>query len=225
MTHPTQAGIGLIRMGESSFVPANLEGDVRGKDVYDPEGQRIGRVEDLYIDRKEREVRFLEVGAGGFLGIGEKRFLVPVEEVVEVAEEWVAIEPGTTEKVHGPAPFDTKVAPAPAAEDRRAEDYASPRTATPAAPPTASTWDGTALMAAEDPSPTPTTSSNPHEAPYEATRQAMGSVPEEASTTTLAALSLSPKWVGLALLMIAILLAVYLGAGLLGESVAHATYP
>jgi sporulation protein YlmC with PRC-barrel domain len=124
--HPMQAGIGLIRMGESSFVPANLEDDVRGKDVYDPEGQRIGRVEDLYIDRQKREVRFLEVGAGGFLGIGERRFLVPVETVVQVAEEWVAIEPDRTEEVEGPAPFDTKVAPAPTAEDRRAEDYASP---------------------------------------------------------------------------------------------------
>jgi sporulation protein YlmC with PRC-barrel domain len=121
MRHPTQAGMGLVRMGESSFVPANLEDDVRGKDVYDPAAQRIGRVEDLYIDRQEREVRFLEVGAGGFLGIGQKRFLVPVEEVVEVAEEWVAIEPGRKEKVKGPAPFDTKIAPPPVAED-----YASP---------------------------------------------------------------------------------------------------
>jgi sporulation protein YlmC with PRC-barrel domain len=93
MRHPTQAGVGLVRMGESDFVPANLEDDLRGKDVYDAEGQRVGSVEDLYIDRREREVRFLEVGAGGFLGIGEKRFLVPVEAVVKVSEEWVTIEP------------------------------------------------------------------------------------------------------------------------------------
>ena len=93
MRHSTQAGVGLVRMGESDFVPANLEDDLRGKDVYDAEGQRVGSVEDLYIDRREREVRFLEVGAGGFLGIGEKRFLVPVEAVVKVSEEWVAIEP------------------------------------------------------------------------------------------------------------------------------------
>ena len=126
MRHPTQAGIGLVRMGESDFVPANLEDDVRGKDVYDAQGQRVGSVEDLYIDRREREVRFLEVGAGGFLGIGEKRFLVPVEAVVQVAEEWVTIEPDRTEKVEDPAPFNTKVAPPPVAADRRAEDYASP---------------------------------------------------------------------------------------------------
>jgi sporulation protein YlmC with PRC-barrel domain len=123
MTNPTRAGIGLARLGDSDFVPANPEDDVRGKDVYDAQGQRIGSVEDLYIERKEREVRFLEVGAGGFLGIGEKRFLVPVEAVTQVTEDQVTIEPKRTQKVEGPAPFDTKVAPPPA-EERRAEDYA-----------------------------------------------------------------------------------------------------
>jgi sporulation protein YlmC with PRC-barrel domain len=124
MTHPTQAGIGLIRLGDSDFVPANPEDDLRGKAVYDPEEQQIGSVGDLYIDPQEREVRFLDVGAGGFLGMGEKNYLVPVEAVVEVAEERVTIEPGRTEKVEGPAPFDTKVVPPPAEEPR--EDYASP---------------------------------------------------------------------------------------------------
>jgi sporulation protein YlmC with PRC-barrel domain len=126
MTHPTRAGIGLVRLGDSDFVPANPEDDVRGKDVYDAEGQRIGSVEDLYIERKEREVRFLEVGAGGFLGIGQKRFLVPVEAVTQVTHHRVTIEPERTQKVEGPAPFDTKVAPPPAADDHRADDYASP---------------------------------------------------------------------------------------------------
>ena len=124
MMHPTRAGIGLIRLGDSDFVPANPEDDVRGKDVYDAEGQRIGSVGDLYIERKEREVRFLEVGAGGFLGVGEKRFLVPVEAVVEVTEDRVTIEPDRTERVAGPSPFDTKVAP-PTAVDRRSDDHAS----------------------------------------------------------------------------------------------------
>jgi sporulation protein YlmC with PRC-barrel domain len=119
MTNPTRAGLGLVRLGDSDFVSANPENDLCGKDVYNAEGQRIGSVGDLYIDRQEREVRFLEVGAGGFLGIGEKRFLVPVEAVVEVADDRVTIEPGRTEKVDGLAPFDTKVAPPPT-------DYASP---------------------------------------------------------------------------------------------------
>ena len=123
MMNPTRSGIGLIRLGDSDFVPANPENDVRGKDVYDAEGQRIGNLEDLYIDQQEREIRFLEVGAGGFLKLGEKRFLVPVEAVTRVAEDRVTIEPDRTEKVEGPAPFDTKVVPPHA--DKRREDYAS----------------------------------------------------------------------------------------------------
>ena len=51
--------------GDVVWVAApTTEDDLRGKDVYDVQGQRIGSVEDLYIERKEREVRFLEVGAG-----------------------------------------------------------------------------------------------------------------------------------------------------------------
>jgi hypothetical protein len=84
----------------------------------------MGSVEDLYVDRQEREVRFLEVGAGGFLGIGEKRFLVPVEAVTKVSEDRVTVEPDRTEKAEGPAPFDTKVRPA-STHDRRNDDYAS----------------------------------------------------------------------------------------------------
>ena len=99
MTHPTRAGIGLIRVGDSDFVLASSEDDVLGKDVYDAEGQRIGSVDDLYIDGQEREVRFLEMGAGGFLGIAEKHLLVPVEAVTEVSEGQVTIEPGRTERV------------------------------------------------------------------------------------------------------------------------------
>jgi hypothetical protein len=63
------------------------------------------------------------VGAGGFLGIGEKHFLVPVEALTQVAEDRVTIEAGRTEKVDGPAPFDTKVALPRANEPR--EDHAS----------------------------------------------------------------------------------------------------
>ena len=87
MMHPAHVGIGLVRLSDSDLVTANPEDDLRGKDVYDPHGQRIGSVEDLYIDRREREMRFLEMGTGGgFLGIGERRFLVPVEAVTKVSE-------------------------------------------------------------------------------------------------------------------------------------------
>jgi hypothetical protein len=66
----------------------------------------MGCVEDLYAGRREREVRFLEVGAGGFLGrIGERHFLLPVEAVTKVSEDRVIVKPDRTEKAEGPAPF------------------------------------------------------------------------------------------------------------------------
>ncbi len=82
--------------------------DIRGLDVYDGEGNQIGSVEDLYVDLEERKVRFLDVGAGGFLGIGQKHFMIPVEAVTDVGEEGVTIE-HDTEKVVGSPPFDTNV--------------------------------------------------------------------------------------------------------------------
>jgi hypothetical protein len=79
-------------------------------------------------------------------------------------------------------------------------------------------------MAAEDASPTTMrTSRGPRAASYEATQQGAGPLPE--ASTTPAALSVVLKWAGVALLMIAALMAVYLGAGLLGELAVWATYP
>jgi sporulation protein YlmC with PRC-barrel domain len=116
MSHQGHASIGLARLGDSDFVLEDPEQDIRGNEVYDPKRQRIGNVDDLYIDLEEREVRFLEVVDGGLLGIlgiREKRFLVPVESVTEVVRGLVTVEPGRTEKVDGPAAFDTKVVPPP----------------------------------------------------------------------------------------------------------------
>ena len=110
MTHRAIAEIGFVKLSDSDFVFENPEQDIRGKDVYDEDGEQIGSVDDLYVDGREQKVRFLEVGAGGFLGIGEKHFLVPVEYVTEVGEVRIIIEPGR-EKAMGSPPFDTKVVP------------------------------------------------------------------------------------------------------------------
>ena len=80
-----------------------------------------------------------------------------------------------------------------------------------------------ALMVAEDPTPTPTSRRSPHAAAYEATRQGPEPTREQASSTPGAKWVL--KWTGVALLVVASLLAVYLGADLLGELAARATYP
>ena len=78
-------------------------------------------------------------------------------------------------------------------------------------------------MVAEDTSPTTTTSRGPRAASYEATQQGARPLPE--ASTTPAALSVVLKWAGVALLVIAGLMAVYLGAALLGELAVRVTYP
>jgi hypothetical protein len=79
-------------------------------------------------------------------------------------------------------------------------------------------------LAAEDTSSTTTTSSGPREASCEATQQeGAGPLPEVSITPV--ALSVVLKWAGVALLVIAGLMAVYVGAGLLGELAVMATYP
>jgi sporulation protein YlmC with PRC-barrel domain len=112
MTDRTGTGSGLVKLSDSEFDLEDRMQDTRGLDVYDKNGEEIGTVEGLYADTDERKVRFLDVGAGGFLRLGEKNFLVPVEAVQEVNEEGVVIDE-SREKVADSPPFDTSVVPQP----------------------------------------------------------------------------------------------------------------
>jgi sporulation protein YlmC with PRC-barrel domain len=67
--------------------------DLRGLDVYDDNDDQVGSVEDLYVDRDQRQARLVDVAAGGVLGVGKKHFLVPVEDVKrDVDAERVTVE-------------------------------------------------------------------------------------------------------------------------------------
>jgi sporulation protein YlmC with PRC-barrel domain len=66
--------------------------DIRGREVLDRDGEKIGKVDDLMIDEQEKKVRFLKVAHGGFLGIGTEHFLVPAEAVTAVREDSVSID-------------------------------------------------------------------------------------------------------------------------------------
>ncbi len=110
MTHRTDTGFGLTRLSDSDLILKDRTQDVRGLNVYDKEGEQIGTVKGLYADEEERKVRFLDVGAGGLLGLGEKNFLIPVEAVREVNEEGVVVDQSRQKVVDSP-PFDTGVVP------------------------------------------------------------------------------------------------------------------
>jgi len=125
MTERRTRGTGpdLFRLSESGLALVDLTQDVRGLGVHDEDGEQIGKVEDLYAYTEERKVRFLEVGAGGCMGLGQKRFLVPVEAVGEVREDGVVVVAQERRKVAESPPFEANVVPQPPYQDELYEYY------------------------------------------------------------------------------------------------------
>ena len=111
----------LTKLSDSDLPLEEPWQDIRDLAVYDVAGEQIGSVADLYVDRETRLVSYLVVSAGGFLGVGKKHFLVPVEEVSrDVGEERVTITV-PKEKVLNSPEFDQDIG-APAADLQRAID-------------------------------------------------------------------------------------------------------
>jgi ribosomal 30S subunit maturation factor RimM len=109
----------LARLSELDVPLEENWQDIRNLDVYDAADEQIGSVEDLYVDRGTRQPIYLVVSAGGFLGVGKKHFLIPVEEVSrDVGEERVTVTV-PKEKVLNSPEFDLDVG-VPAGDLQRA---------------------------------------------------------------------------------------------------------
>lgn len=50
---------------------------VIGSDVYNPTGEKIGKIEDVVLDKGSNNIMFAVVGFGGFLGMNEKYHPLP----------------------------------------------------------------------------------------------------------------------------------------------------
>jgi sporulation protein YlmC with PRC-barrel domain len=104
----------LIKFSGSDFHLEEPWEDIRGFDVYDVDGDKIGTVEDFYVDRDAHVTRFLDIKAGGFLGIGKKHFLIPVEEVTRnVSEKGRVTVNHERDEVLDSPDFDSDVVPDP----------------------------------------------------------------------------------------------------------------
>ncbi len=102
----------IVKLSGSDFHLEEPRQDIRGFDVYDIDGDKIGTVEDLYVDREAHVTRFLDVKAGGFLGIGKKHYLIPVEDVTRnVSEEDRVTVNHDRDKVLESLDFDPDVVP------------------------------------------------------------------------------------------------------------------
>jgi len=98
----------LVRLDDTGMTVADPTEDIRGWSVVDKSGEEIGKVDGLLIDPTERKVRFLEVATGGFLGIGEKTFLIPVDAIGSIDGEIVRVDT-TREHVAGAPTYDPNV--------------------------------------------------------------------------------------------------------------------
>jgi sporulation protein YlmC with PRC-barrel domain len=95
----------LVKIGDTDLKLASKDEDIRGRSVIDSAGEKIGEVKDLMIDDTESRVRFLQVGAGGVLGIGDKHFLIPVDSVKRVDEDNVYLSE-TSSRIQGAPAYD-----------------------------------------------------------------------------------------------------------------------
>lgn len=102
----------LIDLRDTALTLADPADDLRGRKVVDRNGDEVGDVDGLIIDEKERRARFLQVGSGGFLGLGEKKQLVPVDAITAVDDEVVRINTERTHIAGGPI-YDPEVVPEP----------------------------------------------------------------------------------------------------------------
>lgn len=55
---------------------------VEGTPVYNPEGEKLGIVDSMMIDRDTGHVAYAVMAFGGFLGMGEKRHPMPWKTMV-----------------------------------------------------------------------------------------------------------------------------------------------
>ena len=78
-------------IGDDRLKTTDPAEDVRGRTVLDNADKDIAEVDDLLVDDREHKVRFLRVAAGGFLGLGETRFLIPVDAITKMDDKAVHV--------------------------------------------------------------------------------------------------------------------------------------
>ncbi len=102
----------LRTLREAGETIADEEQDVRGRDVIAKDGEKVGKVDALFVDNDEEKVRFLRIEAGGFLGIGERKWLIPVDAITRVDKDEVHVDQSHDRIVSSPV-YDPTVMATP----------------------------------------------------------------------------------------------------------------
>lgn len=78
--------LALLPLGGSELTLAEQQDDVRGMTVVDVRDHRVGEVDEILLDDRERRARLLVVASGGILGLDAHRRLIPVDAVLRVQD-------------------------------------------------------------------------------------------------------------------------------------------
>lgn len=108
--HPDTAA--LEKLKDTGLTLADSSQEIRGRKVVDPSGAEIGQVSGLFIDLDERKVRMIEIRVGGFLGLGDQHFLLPVDAITRLDEDHVYVNETQERVVRSPA-YDPTLIVAP----------------------------------------------------------------------------------------------------------------
>ena len=77
-----------------------------GTDIYNLDGKKIGKIEDLVLDKTDNAIMFAVAGFGGFLGIGEKYHALPWASLDYSADTGGYVVPYSKEELEA-APADS----------------------------------------------------------------------------------------------------------------------
>lgn len=59
--------------------PILSSSSITGTDVKNAQGENLGNIKDLMIDTESGTINYIVVSFGGFLGLGDKYFAIPME--------------------------------------------------------------------------------------------------------------------------------------------------
>jgi hypothetical protein len=91
--------------------PAPPHQELRQKRVFDSGNRDIGQVANLYAEEDSRRLRFVDVVTSGFLGLGRKHCLVPVEAITDQAPGSITLGVDRRTLESAPAFFNPQIAP------------------------------------------------------------------------------------------------------------------
>ncbi len=93
----------------------DADADVRGFNVFDRHGQKLGYVVDIYLDVQESKIRYLEINKFDEDVGGDDNFIIPVDLITEIQDSKIYVSLGADE-ILDPDGYDLD-------ETYRAESY------------------------------------------------------------------------------------------------------